>query len=137
MTVIAHNTINMITSLPRQSPFRQQLIPPITQGLSSSEAAAALHLTRQTISASRRKATYMYAPESMFPPSTPSILATKYPIHVKRTRKLQEKHDAVRWLKDNLYVKSGSKTEIYTQHDLNYQVYQEYKQDMEAVNMSK
>lgn len=127
----------MIQSLHRQSPFRPQLIPPITQGLSSSDAALALGLTRQTISAARRKATYMYAPESMYPPTTPSILTTKYPIHVNRTRKLQEKHDAVRWLKDMLYVKSGSKTEVYTQHDLNYQVYDEYKKDMETVNMSK
>ena len=125
----------MIASLPQQSPFRQQLIPPITQGLSSSDAASALHLTRQTISAARRNNTY--SSDNMFPPPTPSILTTKYPIHVKRTRKRQEKHDAVRWLKDNLYVKSGSKTEVYTQHDLNYQVYDEYKKDMEAVNMSK
>ena len=125
----------MISSLPRQSPFRQQLISPVTQGLSSSDAASALHLTRQTISAARRNNTY--SSDNMFPPATPSILTTKYPIHVKRTRKLQEKHDAVRWLKDNLYVKSGSKTEVYTQHDLNYQVYDEYKKDMEAVNMSK
>ena len=73
----------------------------------------------------------------MFLPATPSILTTKYPIHVKRTRKLQEKHEATRWLKDNLYVKSGSKTEVYTQHDLNYQIYDKYKKDMEADNMSK
>ena len=134
MTTIAQNTIDLITSLPRQSPFRQQLIPPITHGLSSSDAAAALHLTRQTISAARRNTTY--SSDSMFPPSTPSILTTKYPLHVKRTRKLQEKHDAVRWLKDNLHVQSGSTTEVYTQHDLNYQVYDNYKKDTEAVNMS-
>ena len=125
----------MISSLPPQSPFRQQLIPSITQGLSSSDAASALHLTRQTISAARRNNTY--SPDNMFPPATPSILTTKYPLHVKRTRKLQEKHHAVRWLKDNLHVKSGSKREVYTQHDLNYQLYKQYKENMEAVNISK
>ena len=117
---IGQNTINMITSLPRQSPFRQQLIPPITQGLSSSDAASALHLTRQTISAARRNNTS----------ASPSILTTKYPIHVKRTRKLQEKHDAVRWLKNNLPVKSGSNREVYTQHDTNYQLYVDYTNDI-------
>ena len=54
MIKIGQNTVNMISSLPRQSPFRQQLIKPITQGLTSSVAASALHLTRQTINAARR-----------------------------------------------------------------------------------
>jgi hypothetical protein len=73
----------------------------------------------------------------MFPPDTPNILTTKYPLHVKRPRKLPEKHATVKWLKDNLPVKSGSKTEVYVQHDTNYQLYDEYKKDMEAVNMSE
>ena len=121
MIKIGQNTVNMISSLPRQSPFRQQLIKPITQGLTSSVAASALHLTRQTIHAARRCNSHSH-----------DILTTKYPTHVQRARKLQEKQDAIRWLKDNLYVKSGSATEVYTQHDLNYQVYEKYKKDTEA-----
>ena len=125
----------MIQGMPPQTPFRQQLIPSITQGLSATEAAAALHLTRQTINAARRNTSY--SPNNMFPPETPNILTTKYPLHVKRPRKLQEKHDAVKWLKDNLPVKSGSKTETYTQHDHNYQLYNDYKKDMVAMKISK
>lgn len=125
----------MIQGMPPQTPFRQQLIPSITQGLSATEAAAALHLTRQTINAARRNTSY--SSDNLFPPATPNILTTKYPLNVKRLRKLQEKHDAVKWLKDNLHVKSGSKTETYTQHDRNYQLYNEYKQDMTTVHMSK
>lgn len=125
----------MIASMPRQSPFRQQLIPPITQGLSSSDASSALHLTRQTISAARRNPTY--STDNMFPPTTPSILTTKYQLSVKRLRKLPEKHAAVRWLKDYLPVKSGSKTERFVQYDHNYQAYNDYKEDMELVRMRK
>ena len=125
----------MISSLPRQSPFRQQLIPPITQGLSSPEAATALHLTRQTINAARRNTAY--SSDNMFPPSTPSILTTAYPLHTKRPRKLLEKHAAVRWLKDNLPVKSGSKHEVHTQHDTNYLLYDDYKKDMKQQDISK
>jgi hypothetical protein len=121
--------------MPPQSPFKQQLIPSITSGLSSQQAASALSVTRQTINAARRNTTY--SSNNMFAPATPNILTTKYPLHVKRPRKLQEKHEAVRWLKDNLPVKSGSKTETYTQHDHNYQLYNEYNKDMTTVNMSK
>jgi hypothetical protein len=125
----------MIQELAPQTPFRQQLIPSITQGLSATKAAAALHLTRQAINAARRSTSY--SSDNMFPPSTPNILTTKYPLHVKRPRKIKEKHEAVKWLKDNLPVKSGSKTETYTQHDHDYQLYNRYKKDKITVNMSK
>ena len=123
----------MIISLPPQSPFRQQLIPPITTGLSSSEAASALHLHRKTIWQARASNTY--SPDNLLPPSTPSILSTKYPINTKRPRKLMEKHIATKWLKDNLPVKSGSKYETYVQHDTNYKLYNDYQNHMKEHNM--
>lgn len=125
----------MLTSLPRQSPFRQQLIPPITQGLSSTEAATALQLTRQTVWKARTN--NKYTTENMFPPATPSILTTPYPLGTKRSRKLYETHSASRWLKDNLPVKSGSKYETYVQHDQNYKLYEDYKKDMKTANMGE
>ena len=121
--------------MPPQSPFKQQLIPSITSGLTSQQAASALSVTRQTINAARRNTTY--SSDNIFPPATPNILTTKYPLHVKRVRKLTEKHEAIKWLKDNLPVKSGSKNVVHTQHDQNYQVYQEYKNDMTVINTSK
>ena len=136
LNTIGHNTINMIKHMPRQSPFKQQLIPPITAGLSSQQAASALDVTRQTVSSARRKYSCLSS-DCMFPSSTPNILTTAYPLGVTRTRKLHEKHDAMRWLKDNLPVKSGSAHEVYTQHDSNYQLYEDYTNDIKQHDMSK
>ena len=113
--------------MPRQSPFKPQLIPPVTAGLSSQQAAAALGCTRQTISSARRK---QPSSGSMFPSATPNILTTAYPLGVTRSRKLHEKHAAYHWLHDNLPVKSGSKHQVHVQHDTNYQLYADYVNDM-------
>lgn len=123
----------MIKQMPRQSPFRQQLIPPITTGLTSLQAAQAFGVSRQTITSTRRKFDYMYSSDCMFLPSTPNILTTRYPLGVTRTRKLPEKHAAFRWLKDNLPVKSGSKREVHSQHDPNYELYLDYVADVKKL----
>ena len=52
LTSVGENTV-MIQGMAPQSPFRPQLIPSITRGLSALEAAPALHLTRQTIHAAK------------------------------------------------------------------------------------
>ena len=131
MKAIGTNTVTMIKNMPPLSPFRQQLIPSITVGLTSPEAATALGCSRQTISKARRNLTYN--PDNMFPPTTPNILTTAYPLGTKRPRKSKEKHSAARWLKDHLPVKSGSKYEVHTQHDTNYKLYEDYRTDMEAI----
>jgi hypothetical protein len=127
----------MIQHMPRQSPFKQQLIPPITAGLTAPQAAQVLGLSRQTINSARRKHDYMYAPDCMNPLATPHILTPRYPLGVTRTRKLHEKHAAHQWLKDNLPVKSGSKHEVHTQHDTNYELFRDYVADLKKRGIGK
>ncbi len=112
--------------MPPQLPYRQQLLPSITQGLSPPVAAAALGTTRQTIATSRRRA--------LQPVAADHVLAVKYPPNTHRQRNIAQKHAALNWLRDTLPVKSGSKQETHVQYDTDQQLYSDYKQAMAHID---
>ena len=127
LKTIGHNTVHMVKKLPPLSPIRKQLIPPITRGLTSTEAATTFDLTRQSINNHRR----------LILDNAESILELKYKKGTRKKQKDEEKDDAVTWLKDNLTVKSGSAYEVYAQHNTDEEVYLFYKKDMEEHKQSK